>query len=641
MFHLNNIKMKPKLIGSFLIAGLIPVITLIIISTSQSRDALVKSYIEKLEAVQSLKETSLKETMNIAAQDLKILANSGDAISQFNIIKKYHDDTKATPEGNLDVTSSIYKKLVDNGNTSRLDLFREQKGYYDIFIICAKHGHVMWTSAEESDLGQNVGYGPLKNSGLGRVWKKSISEGGLSIDDFAPYAPSNNEITIFMADVIKSKGEVVAVVAIQFQDDFLTNIMSSRAGMGNSGESYVVGVDKRMRSNSYLEPETHSVQASFDGNIKDNGVDTVAVKNAILGNSGSEFILDYTGSSVLSVYKPVDFWGVRWILISEVNESEIMEPVNKLITFVIIAGLAISIVVVFLGLVISINIVKPLTKGVEYTHKIASGDLTHALTIKQDDEVGQLLSAIDNMVTKITEIVSIVHKSSGEVSNGSQELQKSSQDLSNGANNQAASVEEVSSSMEQMVSNIKRNAENAGLTDKIAKESSTKAEDGGKAVLQSVDAMKEIAGKISVIEQIASRTNLLALNASIEAARAGDFGKGFAVVASEVAKLAEKSKESAAEINALAKESVIVAESAGKSIMEVIPEIQRTAELIQEINASSIEQNSGSEQINMAILQLDKVIQSNAAAAEESAAMSENLYSQSMELSNAMSYFKI
>ena len=142
------------------------------------------------------------------------------------------------------------------------------------------------------------------------------------------------------------------------------------------------------------------------------------------------------------------------------------------------------------------------------------------------------------------------------------------------------------------------------------------------AVADTVKAMKEIAGKISIIEEIARQTNLLALNAAIEAARAGEHGKGFAVVASEVRKLAERSQTAAAEISHLSQISVQVAETAGELLKRIVPDIQKTAELVQEISVASSEQNAGAEQINRAIQQLDQVIQQNAGASEEMASTS-------------------
>jgi methyl-accepting chemotaxis protein len=192
-----------------------------------------------------------------------------------------------------------------------------------------------------------------------------------------------------------------------------------------------------------------------------------------------------------------------------------------------------------------------------------------------------------------------------------------------------------------MVSNIRQNADNAQQTEKIALKSAGDARESGKSVSETVNAMKDIAGKISIIEEIARQTNLLALNAAIEAARAGEHGKGFAVVAAEVRKLAERSQAAAAEISQLSASSVQVAEKAGEMLAKLVPDIQKTAELVQEINAASGEQNSGAEQINKAIQQLDKIVQQNAGAAEEMSSTAEELSSQSEHLQSAVEFFRV
>ena len=156
-----------------------------------------------------------------------------------------------------------------------------------------------------------------------------------------------------------------------------------------------------------------------------------------------------------------------------------------------------------------------------------------------------------------------------------------------------------------------------------------------------VSAMKEIAGKISIIEEIARQTNLLALNAAIEAARAGEHGKGFAVVASEVRKLAERSQSAAGEISNLSGSSVQIAEKAGELLTKLVPDIQKTADLVQEISGASAEQNNGAQQINRAIQQMDQVVQQNASAAEEMASTSEELASQSEHLQDIMKFFRV
>jgi len=270
--------------------------------------------------------------------------------------------------------------------------------------------------------------------------------------------------------------------------------------------------------------------------------------------------------------------------------------------------------------------------------EIANGNLT--VTLQERSAQDKLMQALASMVNGLTRTVTEIRTIAGEVTSASQAISTASVQVSNGASTQAASAEEASSSMEEMVSNIKQNADNAQQTDKIANKSAKDAQESGKAVLEAVAAMKEIASKISIIEEIARQTNLLALNAAIEAARAGEHGKGFAVVAAEVRKLAERSQKAAGEINQLSGTTVKVSEKAGEMLEKLVPDIQKTAELVQEISAASKEQDTGAEQINKALQQLEKVIQQNASASEEMASTTEELTGQADQLMSALGFFR-
>ena len=305
----------------------------------------------------------------------------------------------------------------------------------------------------------------------------------------------------------------------------------------------------------------------------------------------------------------------------------------------------IGIIAIVLGCAVAFfmtrSITRPLGEAVDISDRLAKGDLTINVTVRSQDETGRLLAAMKNMVGNLKNVVEDVNTAAHNVASGSRQMSAASQQMSEGATMQASSAEEVSASMEQMTSNIKQNADNAHQTEKIALMAANDAREGGQAVVETVNAMKEIATKISIIEEIARQTNLLALNAAIEAARAGEHGKGFAVVATEVRKLAERSQTAAAEIGKLSSSSVEVAEKAGVMLTKIVPDIQKTAELVQEISAASNEQNAGAEQINKAVQQLDQVIQNNASATEEIASTAEELSSQAELLIDTIGYFRV
>ncbi len=517
--------------------------------------------------------------------------------------------------------------------------YTEKYGYYDLFLIHPQ-GDVFYSVGREADYGTNMVNGQYADSGLGKLVKQTLETKTFGMADFAPYAPSNNEPAAFIAQPVMANDEIQLVVGLQLSLDAINTVMQLREGMGKSGETYLVGADKLMRSDSVLDPEYHSVNASF-ANPDKGKVDTKAVEKALAGESGEEIISDYRGNRVLSAYAPLSIFGNTWALLAEVDNSEVNAPVYALILTILVIGITLGVTVVIFARSLAASIAAPLTLGVEFAKNVAAGDLTKNVEVAQQDEIGMLSDALNEMVKKLREIVMDVKGAADNVAYGSQQLSSSSEEMSQGATEQAASAEQASSSMEEMTANIRQNAENAGHTERIAIKSAADAGDSGKAVGETVEAMRSISEKILVIDDIARQTNLLSLNATIEASKAGDLGRGFAVVAAEIRSLAERSRAEAADINKVARNSVAIAERAGEMLSKLVPDIQRTAELVQEISAASREQDSGAGQINQAMQQLDQVIQQNASVSEELASTAEELSGQAEQLQMTMSFFKV
>ncbi|MBS4096617.1 MAG: MCP four helix bundle domain-containing protein [Sulfuricella sp.] len=278
--------------------------------------------------------------------------------------------------------------------------------------------------------------------------------------------------------------------------------------------------------------------------------------------------------------------------------------------------------------------------AVEVTRRIAAGDLSVTIPLKNGDSAS-ILAAMREMVGKLSQIIGEVRGATDNISSASEEVSATAQSLSQASSEQAASVEETSASIEQMSASINQNTENSKVTDGMASQAAKQAVDGGEAVKQTADAMKQIADKIGIIDDIAYQTNMLALNAAIEAARAGEHGKGFAVVAAEVRKLAERSQVAAQEIGEVAKSSVALSEKAGKLLDEMVPAINKTSDLVQEITAASEEQSAGVAQVNTAMSQLNQITQQNASSSEELAATAEEMSGQSEQLQQLMAFFKV
>ena len=309
-----------------------------------------------------------------------------------------------------------------------------------------------------------------------------------------------------------------------------------------------------------------------------------------------------------------------------------------LVAWVIVLALAFTFAI---AMYVTRSITTPVRSSLRVAERIAEGDLRDDVEITAGDEMGQLQLAMKRMSEKLGEVIGEVRGGADALAGASAQVSSTAQSLSQGTSEQAASVEETTSSLEEMSASITQNAESARRTESMAKDGARNAEESGRSVAETVQAMRSIAEKIEIIEEIAYQTNLLALNAAIEAARAGEHGRGFAVVAAEVRRLAERAQTAAKEIGALAGSSVKVAERSGSLIAELVPAIRETADLVGEVAAASAEQSVGVGQVSRAMGTVDQVTQRNASASEELSSTAEELSSQAASLQQLVAFFQV
>ena len=480
--------------------------------------------------------------------------------------------------------------------------YQRAYGYYDLFLI-SPDGYCFYSVEKESDYQTNLLTGPYRDSNLGQLVRRVRESRAYALADFAPYAPSNGEPAAFIAQPLLENGEVTMIVALQLSLEAINAIMQERTGMGQTGETYLVGSDQLMRSDSFLDPTHHSVIASFADPGRGR-VDTAASRAALAGNSGAEIVIDYTGNPVLSAYTPVQVNGHTWALLAEIDEREVRNDsvaaralLNRVLTIGGLAGLVMAVCIVINGLVTR--------KMVGVLNRISHG----------------------------------LNDGAAQVGASSNQVAASGQELAEGASEQAASLEETSASLEEISSMTKQNADNAGQANVLMREAGEVVQRAEGAMAQLTTAMaavnqssEETSKIVKTIDEIAFQTNLLALNAAVEAARAGEAGAGFAVVADEVRNLAMRAAEAAKNTAELINDTVVkvqegskLVDHTGTAFSEVASSTRKASGLVGEIAAASNEQSNGIGQLNTAMGEMDQVVQRTAANAEESAAAAEEL----------------
>lgn len=301
------------------------------------------------------------------------------------------------------------------------------------------------------------------------------------------------------------------------------------------------------------------------------------------------------------------------------------------------------------------NVLAPLDIMHKELDKLSAGDLTGRVRPQGFTELAEVLNSMRVLQINLKWLAGQIKETTSYVADGSHEIAAGTADLSGRTESQAASLEETASSMEELTSTVKQNADNASQASQLSASATRLAVDGGRLVGQVVTNMAnikesshKIADILSVIDGIAFQTNILSLNAAVEAARAGDHGRGFAVVATEVRHLAKRSAEAAKEIKSLIEDSVEkvdagsrMADEAGAAMQKIVSSVQQVTEFVGGIAVASQEQSAGIEQVNQAVGHMDELTQQNAALVEQAAAASESLQDQADALTQLVDSFKL
>ena len=723
--------LKKRLVVQFLLVALIPIGIVEFLSFTATRDALGNAALERVQMVNDVNRERLMEYFDNLFIDLNVLAASENIHSALQQLSSYHQ--RSGQRGNLpfDVSSEAYQAVYKKIDPYLRDVLNNYE-YHDLLLMCGPHGHVMYSVAQESDFGANLSSGSLSSSALGEVWKRVMAGEDELVLDFVEYAPSDMPIAFAAVPVVDASGEPTAVIAVKISIDAINEIVENHGQFGQTGESYVVGGDRMLRSELRFAP----------GQVLKKRIDTTAVERATNDEPSLGFETNYEGKSVLGAYDDVGFnergYGFEWVVVSEIEEEEALAPVSALRLHVLLVSFPVALLACWFGWWAASKIVAPVRRMLVNFEHLAEGDLEEAdAQVTCRDELGRMQTAfarmlrsfrlrneqiariaagdlnvdveiaserdklglaMQEMVDSLKAItVSARHISEGDLSvelierserdelglalkmmitnlrdiigelvSGTSTLAASVSQLSTTSSLLAASAAETSSSMAEVTATVDEVRQTSQLSSERAQDVATTSEEasrysekGSEATQKTVTGMSVIKEEmdyiaesiVSLSEQsqnvgeivdtvtdLADQSNLLSVNASIEAAKAGEHGKGFTVVAQEVKSLAAQSKQATEQIKRILSDiqkatgsAVMATERGTKAVhagVEMMSQTEETfhvmteninssAEFAMQIASSSQQQLAGVEQVAQAMLTIKDAGQQNMDSARQ------------------------
>lgn len=384
---------KWRLIVQFLLVALIPVIIVGLLSFNAIKKELERSAFEQVQTVNNVNREQVMQFFSETITNLELLASSENVHIAATDLQRLHDKVKTAADGLFEVSSPGYIKIqqrIDPYFTEYIDNYE----YDDLYLICAKHGHVMYTTMRGTDLGANLSSGSLSTSGLASVWQQVVQRNDMVMLDFVQYSPTGRPEMFIAVPVLDDDGGIQAVMALAVSIDNVNEVMEEYGQFGETGESFLVGDDHLLRS-----------ELRFDaGQILHKAVNSESVTLALDNESGGHFIQDSQGNDLLSIYSDLglnESYGLNfeWAVISEIHLNEAFATVNLLKSRILWTCLPVAIIACLFGWFAAYRLVVPVREMLHDFEKLAEGDLDIDNDRKaRADELGRMQIAFMRMV---------------------------------------------------------------------------------------------------------------------------------------------------------------------------------------------------------------------------------------------------
>jgi len=402
MFRFVDIRIRPKLIFLFLATGIIPLTLVGLFGTALTVDSLMEKSFSILSTVQEIHKRQIETVIEERFGDIEILSDTQRVRDILENLESYADAVETRSGGTLDTSTSQYLDLHGRYSKS-FKSFIAKYNYHDLFIIDSKYGHVLFSSQKGDDLGSNLSTGSFKDSNLAELWRKVVKTGNTTVVDYEAYEPRGGIQSAFIGTPIRDLNDtVVGVLAVQMQPDFITSIMNSREGLGETGESYIVNWDQvtdlfELRSNLLTMGDGQYVVGHSLGRKLDYFVDAAAAGVA----GGQDSYTDSEGDTVLVAFDKLDVPGLNWFLISKIDQYEVTAPIrNIMILTILVAGFMVLLIAVGAWMLAK-TLTRPIVEDMEFAQAISEGHLDTTISLDRKDEFGQLAGALNTMASTL------------------------------------------------------------------------------------------------------------------------------------------------------------------------------------------------------------------------------------------------